>query len=168
MLQLFNIFWQICLLRGVPQQLPASRFLLVLTLMLHILLDLLFALFTLPLFHAAAASLFNVALLFAFIHVLLKLTHKSTRFLQTLTALLGSGLVLGMLALPLTIWFYSINTPEARLLPSMLTLGLIIWGMLVTGHILRHALDVHQSLALLLAFAYTLLSYNLMGLLFPY
>ena len=40
----------------------------------------------------------------------------------------------------------------------------IVWSVVVTVHILRHALGVNQGIALLFALGYTFLAYSVMGL----
>jgi len=168
MLYLLKVFLDICLLRAGPQDLPASHFLMWLALALHALLGVVFALFTLPLGQALLAAATGTALLLLAIQIALTITYKPERRIQTVTALAGSELLLGLLALLPTVWFYSVDGAQARLLPSLLSLLFIVWGVVVTGHILRHALAISQAFALMLALAYTLFSYSLMGTLFPY
>jgi hypothetical protein len=89
--------------------------------------------------------------------------NRLARFVQTAIALMGSGLLLGLLALPLISWSRSPDSGEA----GLLLLALIIWSMVVMGHILRHSFEIGLGIGIGLAFAYTLLSWNLALILFP-
>lgn len=164
MQQLLKVFVAICLLRAGPQHLPASRFLLGLALAAHVLLGLAFALFTLPLAQALLAAVIGTALLLGVVQALLLVHRKSQRVQQTATALAGSEFLLGLLALPPTLWFHAVQGNSARIVPSLLSLLLIVWSVVVTVHILRHALKVSQGIALLFALGYTILAYSVMGL----
>ncbi len=164
MQQLLKVFVAICLLRAGPQHLPASRFLLGLALVAHVLLGLAFALFTLPLAQALLAAVIGTALLLGVVQALLLVHRKSQRLQQTATALAGSEFILGLLALPPTLWFHAVQDNSARIVPSLLSLLLIVWSVVVTVHILRHALEVSQGIALLFALGYTILAYSVMGL----
>jgi hypothetical protein len=162
--QLLKVFVNICLLRSGPQQLPASRFLLLLVLLAHLLTGLVFVLFTLALPQALLAALIGTVLLYAVVQGLLSAHRKPQRVSQTVTALAGCEVLLGALALPLTAWFYAVEEGSARIVPSLLSLVIIVWSVVVTVHILRHALQVSQGIALLFALGYTFLAYSVMGL----
>lgn len=155
----------ICLLRAGPQDLPASRFLLAWVLGLHALLGLVFGLFEGPAMRALAGALLGTVLLYVLAQVLLILRGRMVRLVQTVTALAGSEFLLGLIALLPALWFYAVEGAGQRLLPSLLTLAILVWNLVVTGHILRHALEIHQSFALLLALGYIILAYQLMALL---
>lgn len=161
--QLLKVFVNICLLRTGPQQLPASRFLLLLTLLTHLLIGLVFALFTLPLPQALLAAAVGTALLYGVVLGLLSAHRKPQRVPQTVAALAGSEVLLGVLALAPTAWFYSVEGDSVRIVPSLLSLVIIVWSVVVTVHILRHALQVSQGIALLFALGYTFLAYSVMG-----
>lgn len=164
MLQLLKVFVYICLLRAGPQDLPAARILLVLALVAHALLGVGFALFSLPLAQSLLAAGLGTALLYGVVYGLLLVHRKAARITQTATALAGCEVVLGLLALPPTFWFYAAASDSARAVPSLLSLVIIVWSVVVTVHILRHALAVSQGIALLFALGYTILAYSVMGM----
>ena len=74
-----------------------------------------------------------------------------------------SGLLLGLLSLPLVSWNHRSQSAES----SLLLLLLIFWSILVLGHILRHAFSVPLNVGIAIGVAYTLFSWNLLALLFP-
>lgn len=159
--RLFGVFIDICLLRAGPQDLPASGFLAGVTVLLHWLLGVLLSLYGLPPALALVSALLGTLLLVAVVHGLLALRGLGSRFHQTLTAMAGCELLLGLFAFPLMVWYYNTDDP---FIPSILSLGLLAWGLVVSTHILRHALNVPAVMGFVAALGYTALSYSVAGL----
>jgi len=161
---LLNTAVELCLLRLGPQQLPASPILLQVSLILNVLVGVLVMMAAKEgLAEAVAESLFEVALMLGVLYMGLKSYDKLRRFNQTASALLISGLLLGLLSLPLVSWNHRSQSAES----SLLLLLLIFWSILVLGHILRHAFSVPLNVGIAIGVAYTLFSWNLLALLFP-
>ena len=161
---LLNTAVELCLLRLGPQQLPASPILLQVSLILNVLVGVLVMMAAKEgLAEAVAESLFEVALMLGVLYMGLKSYNKLRRFNQTASALLISGLLLGLLSLPLVSWNHRSQSAES----SLLLLLLIFWSILVLGHILRHAFSVPLNVGIAIGVAYTLFSWNLLALLFP-
>ena len=161
---LLNTAVELCLLRLGPQQLPASPILLQVSLILNLLVGVLVMMAAKEgLAEAVAESLFEVALMLGVLYMGLKSYNKLRRFNQTASALLISGLLLGLLSLPLVSWNHRSQSAES----SLLLLLLIFWSILVLGHILRHAFSVPLNVGIAIGVAYTLFSWNLLALLFP-
>lgn len=107
---------------------------------------------------------------------LLIATGRAARFGQTLTALFGTGALLSAAALPF-VWIVarSLGDPGAppetlpppALLSTLALFGLLLVSLLVTGHILRHALDWSYAAGVLAATAYFALSTLVFRSLFP-
>jgi len=168
MLYLARIWFDICLWRAAPQDLPASGPLLVLTLACYLLVSLLVSLGSYGLAGAAALALLDLGLLSGFVLVLLYLQDKTARINQTLSALAGTGSLLGVFALPL-VWWVQPETPPEQV-PALLTLlwlALLVWNLLVMGHIMRHALSSSFPVGFGVALLYVLLSMQVIGALFP-
>jgi hypothetical protein len=107
--------------------------------------------------------------LIVFVQLLLYLLSRSARIPQTLTAMAGSGSLLGLLALPLVLWGQPAQAEEqvsGLLLYAWLLL--LVWNLLVTGHILRHALSTSLGIGTGVALLYTLISMQIVAALFPY
>lgn len=153
---LFTTFLQIMLLRSGPQVLPASRHLLGLSLLLHWLTGVALGLFGQPLrlsvFSALAATLLMVAL----VHFILMLQRHRPRFTQTLTALAGCEVILGLIALPISTLYYAGDW--ARDIAALLLLAVLGWNVVLAAHIFRHALDITQGRGLIYAICYMLIS----------
>ncbi|WP_006787769.1 hypothetical protein [Thiorhodospira sibirica] len=149
MTALIRPFFEIIFLRQGPQDLPASRALLALCLLLYILLGIVIASPFYGLQQAIVQSVLEVSLLALLVWLLLRLRGMAARFTQTLTAFSGAGVLLGLLTLPLV---YSLLGAEARsteqipALASLTYLLILGWLLGVYGHILRHAMNF-QGLA---------------------
>jgi hypothetical protein len=80
--------------------------------------------------------------------VLLNTRRLGTRIPQTISALAGTGIILGLLALPLLLGFDA-SRPQPGL--ALAYLGLFLWSLAVDGHIYRHALSITMGLGVLVA-----------------
>jgi hypothetical protein len=158
-IRLLQLFVDICLLRAKPQDLPVSSFLFGLTIVVALaaaMPGLLFTMEGIP--TALAAAAMNMALVLIFLRGGLYFLHKDPRFLQTATALFGSGAVLDLLAIPV----YFIMAPEPGTdivspLGSLLFLLFLVWNLIVVGHILRHSLDIKLGAGIAVAIIYLVL-----------
>lgn len=162
------MFWEICLLRGTPRELPRSPVLLGLVVALGLVIDNINLGFAVPAASAvqvAGAVLVHTGLLAGSLTGLLALTGYAARVVQTLTALIGSGLILSLIAMPLIM--LSGLSGQLALVLAVLLVILNIWSLLVTMHILRHALSINRILAGLLAAGYYLLSLMVIERLLP-
>ena len=100
MLALFNLFLDICLFRKAPQDVPASTPLLKMCLLAYALSGLVVLLISAPVAVAVALLqiLLDMVLLGGLLYLGLILRRHPQRFEQTLSALTGSGTLLGLLA----------------------------------------------------------------------
>ena len=71
------------------------------------------------------------------------------RAVQTFTALMGTGAIIGAVVLLLM--------AVLPALPWALRLGIFVWNLSVIAHILRHALGIHVIGAFIIAFGYAML-----------
>ena len=165
---LFELFLAICLLRKGPQDVPASPVLLRLTLLSYGLSAVLIPLLDVSLVTSLLLIMLDIALLTGLTYGALALRDYRPRFMQTLTALLGTGTLLQLLALPL------LFLPEQEMAGTgappwlgLLWLGLFIWGIAVMAHILRQALSTSLGVGVLYSLAYVMLYWTLSGWLQP-
>ena len=96
----------------------------------------------------APRSLLAIGVQFSLIAFLLKLRNFPTRLPQTLTAVAGTGIIFGMLAL-LILTRIDPGKPQPDL--AFLYLGLFGWSLAVDAHIYRHSLSITMSIGVLLA-----------------
>jgi hypothetical protein len=157
---LLHYFWDLCLLRAKPQDAPASYLLLLLSLLINLLVGVLVLgdTFGGPL-PAFLASLVDDLLLMGFLWLLLLWRGWGNRFLQAMTALLGSGILLSLISYPLQLAVG--NAPQQSTVAAWAGLSLLlilVWIHLVMGHILRYALEVALPAGILLALAFNFTS----------
>lgn len=164
MYALIRPFIRLSLLDAGPQDLPASRILLGLCLAGYIGISLLVAV---PGYGVGSALLqtgLDAALLAAYTRFILKARRHSERFLQTLIALLGTGILFSVLALPFA---YSIaGQPPTSDLTVFAYLVVLGWIVVVYGHIFRHALTTTLFVGIAIALGYVLLTAMIMQALF--
>jgi hypothetical protein len=162
-IRLLQLFIDICLLRAKPQDLPVSSFLFGLTIVVALVTAIPGLVLTMKSISTAlAAAAMNTVLVLIFLRGGLYFMKMEPRFLQTATALFGSGAMLDLLAIPV----YLMLVPEpgtnvASLLGSLFFLLLLVWSLIVAGHILRHSLEIKLGGGVAIAVLY----YVLIGLL---
>jgi hypothetical protein len=168
MSRLILIWFDICLLRAGPQHLPASRELLGLAMASFTVVSFLLSLPGYPLVAAGQLALMDATLLVVFAAMVLYLSGKMARLTQTLTALSGTGTLLGLIALPVMQLLSSgQEAGQPFLLAGMLWLVLFGWNLVVMAHIMRHALSVSFPVAIGIAMLYTLVAMQVIKALFP-
>jgi hypothetical protein len=170
--RLLLFFIELCLLRAAPQDLPGVWVLFWLLLPVSLLLGMLLIGSSLGgLDRAFFAALIDLGVMLSWTGLLLGFKRHGERFLQTVTGLLGIGIVLGLLVLPLQLALADIPA-DAELglitqLASVLLLFAMVWSMVVSGHVYRHALDVSLGLGMGLALSYSVITTLVIGLIFP-
>ncbi|MFP4079825.1 MAG: hypothetical protein ACLFMW_04360 [Ectothiorhodospira sp.] len=160
MYALIRPFVQLALLRQGPEDLPASGLLMWLCVLAYLLLGLVV---TVPFFPFQVAVLqtgMELGLLALFSVSLLSSQGLRPRFVQTFTALLGVGVIMGALMLPLVYSLRGAETPqEIPALSTIVYLVLLGWLLTSYGHILRSALNLRSlSSGVALAVFYLILT----------
>jgi len=165
---LFNSFMEICLFRLGPQDLPASNIFLTIVFVISILLALLLNLINLSFQHAVLAMMINITVVIIITWLILRLYNKPMRFIQTLTAQMGAGVVISVVAAPVIVMLVYAEEHDVDMTAAIvLWLGLFIWELAVTAHILRHALSTTFLQGFLMAILYPLIYFQLIDFLIP-
>jgi hypothetical protein len=165
-LQFLKVFLDIVLWRRGPQDLPASALLFVLVTAAYVAVSVV----QLMMLHEAGGVWFvfvvlDPALLLGGTWLLLRLFGHPERFLQTATAVLGTGALLGVLAyLPLQWLLDSVGATPESTLAGIAALALVVIFALVTGRILKLALETSLFTGVAIALTYFLLINLLLGL----
>jgi len=158
-LHFLKAFLDIVLWRRGPQDLPASRLLLWLTAAAYVVVSI--VQLTLLEEPAAAWLVFVVldpVLLTAGVYLLLKLFGKTDRFLQTATAVLGTGVVLGLcMFLPAQWLLTAAGVPPESKVAGSIALGMVVIFALVTGRILKLSTETTLFTGVTLSLTYFLL-----------
>lgn len=160
---LIKLFFDICLFKKGPQDLPASRLLLGLTMLAYLLVGVVLLGLESNWGDAVIQALVEVGMLLGFLFVTLKVAGLMHRFMQTTIAMLGTDALISSCAVPLLTWM--LTSPQAKGVYLFL-LMLMLWHMAVVAHILRHALSRSLAVGLGLAIVYIVASYQVMLLLF--
>ena len=149
----------ICLFQARPQDLPASRFLFIGSLLITAITglpSLILATGTLGL--AVVAVLMDVALTLLFLRWGLYFLQLEPRFLQSATALFGTGVIFNLVAVPVQQTLAGAETGGGQaVVGGLLFLVLLGWNLAVNGHILRHTLSIRLAGGIAIALVYYLL-----------
>ncbi|HCB15304.1 MAG TPA: hypothetical protein DEP36_17300 [Gammaproteobacteria bacterium] len=164
---LFNLFLDICLFRKGPQHVPSSVALLKICLLAYSLSGLLVLILSTPPPVAILQILLDLVLLSGLVYLALILYRHPQRFEQTLSALTGTGTLIGLFALPLMSWIVHQQPDGDTQLPSLLLLVLMIWSIAIMAHILRQAFEASVFVGALYSLGYTFLSWTLTGWIGP-
>ena len=167
MLQLIRAWFDICLLRRAPQELPASGYLLGISLGCYVLVSVLVTSQSYAFTRALLLAAVDLGLLIIFVWSLLYLQSKTARINQTLSALAGSGSLMGLIALPLLLAIGpdKVNEPVPAPLLSLWLL-LLLWNLIIMAHIIRHALSSSFAIGFGISLLYALLSMQVITTLF--
>lgn len=173
---LIRLFIDIALHRKGPQDVPAAGGVLGLALCAYLAIG---ALALWPSTGGVGALVGQLAADLALVVVvftgLLAVTGHASRTTQTLAALLGTGALLSAVAVPF-IWIasrmFTDGAPnegmeQIALLSTMFLFMLLLASLLVTGHIVRHALDWSYAAGVLTAVIYFAASVAVSRWLFP-
>ncbi len=162
---LLILFGRISCLQKGPEDVPASTALFMLMLILSLVLDLISTRFGLPdvrVFEVLLIVVIANASILGLTAMLLQMFGYLQRIMQTLTALLGISIFITVLAMPVLFALQSrMDDPGGW---GMILLLLEVWHLVITAHILRHALSISILLGLMLATGYKLLGYQIVGL----
>ena len=156
------------LLRRAPQDDGLSYGALVAALLAYLCIDLLQGIGSAAGRAAFTITLTEMLVMAAFTWTVLQFAGKAARLVQTLTALAGTGAVLGVASLPLVL--QTARAHQAGALPAALVMGwlvLLAWGIAVEAHIFRHALATRYGIGLMVAGLHTVLAIGLLNMIFP-
>jgi hypothetical protein len=169
---LFLAFFDICRLIKRPQDIPESKNLLTICAVVYGILSILLISLSQPAEKAIFASIIELFLIMIFTLAILQSVGKSSRWIQTVTALIGTGIIISIIAFPayLLIGVGELNDLQTGTAPSiglMLLAALSCWNIAIMAHILRHALEVNFAIALFLAIMYIWIIYSFTSAIMP-
>jgi len=166
MLLLFKLFLNICLYRAGPQDVPSSRVLMNLTVLLYFVLSLVITLVDTTFARALIFVATDLAMMISLTLFGLWLRHFINRVQQTITALTGTGIVFNLISWPLYI-LASHYSAEQLLFPQYLLYLLVFWNIGIIGHILQKALSIPFWTAIIISVLYMFTYYSVVGMLLP-
>ena len=164
-MNIISQYIDLCLFKASPAELPASDSLLKLTLLVYFLTGVALSYIDNSWIISIFTSLADMLFMMIAVALLLKFRGFQTRYQQSLSALAGTGVCIGIVGTPIMIWFNRINEAEqATSLAMIFVLALMFWSLMVTAHIFRQTLEIKPSSASILTVAYTLMSILISGL----
>ena len=167
-LKLFKPFWDICKLKLGPQALPAYVSLFFVALVIATIIDSISTSLLMPeltgLHALVIVAIYNVVLLVT-IYGLMTLLGYRTRIMQTLTALVGCGLIISLVLLP-GIVISTIGSGQEKLFGLILLVD-NVWRIAVNAHIFRHAFSVGMLMSMILSVSYLLFGILLADFILP-
>lgn len=154
------LIWNTCLLQAGPQDYPHSPLFAGLLVAANIALS---TALTAVYIEAAVAlwlPLLIMVLVIGMTWTLLALRGHTARAVQTVAALAGSDILLTLAQAPIIL---SSNPDQ----PNLAIFFVWIWGIAVTGHILRHALSVSMLTGLMIGIGYFAISVSIAEMILP-
>ncbi len=162
MSRLLIVFLDMLRLRSGPQDLPASRRLMVVLAVLYIAGGFMAGnVLSEP--DYAPRALVAIGVQFAFVILLLNTRGLGDRIQQTISALAGTGFIFGMISVYL-LSLIDVEKPQVELVAFYM--ALFFWSLAVDGHIYRHALSSKMGTGLLVAVAIFAINFVLLRFLF--
>lgn len=116
----------------------------------------------LPLWNALLTASVDTFLMVGLTQIVLWVRDHPERGVQTLTALAGTGALVGLISLPLLAGLHAAEGVVLAL-QGLLWLGLVVWSVVIMGHILRHALAVPMLAGSGVALVYVYISFKVMN-----
>ncbi len=155
------LIFNIMRLRAAPQDLPHSRFLMLLCIGAYLLMGLVIASLDQSLGLALLSSGIDTTLLIGLAWLALWIRGYQSRIIQTVTAFAATGTLFELIGWPLVAYLQQSSADDPSSL-SFLLLVLIIWNIGVIGHILRHAVSVPMWVGTGIALLYIYTSIRVM------
>ena len=155
-------------LKSAPQDLPYSMSLALRLTVAYILSGAIVLQNTVNPPYLLAGMVLGFVVQYLFTYSVLAALAKNERFLQTLCAMLGIGVLFNLLSWPvLSVLADEMAEESLKSTMSLMFLLLISWEVLVKAHIFKHALELKMFASLALSFSLFFISVTLSQLLLP-
>lgn len=157
---IFNFFWQICLLRASPENIPSSRVLTLALLFAYMMLSLttLFIIKSdITILNGLIAVSVEIAVEASIFYGLLYFKSVQNRFLSTFAALLATNLLLTTFILPLNVLLVNMTGGLLADFLEAASIVIFFWWLSVVGYILNKSSNISMMQGVILAFIIELL-----------
>lgn len=152
--RLLPVLFDLCLLKRGPQDLPHWPALTVAALLAAVALEAYSASVLGSTALLPASMLLSAIFALVAPWAILRVRRVEARYWQTLFALIATGLLFSLLALPLLVALGPLDPENLPTLTPVVGWGIVllaVWRLVVSGHIWRHALDVPLPVGVLIA-----------------
>ena len=156
----------ICRLKRGPQDDPVSYTGLALAVSLYVFSDVLVAAANSEWKVAWGMTAIDILVMLVLSFAVLQLTHKSARLIQTLTALAGSGGLLGLMVLP-ALQSAATNQQSSPAWLVIFWLVMMVWSIVVRAHVYRHALSLNYTVGVAVSIVQAVMVLQLLNYWFP-
>ena len=163
MYELLKLFFEICLFKKGPQDIPGSKALLPLLIPVYASVSFLLLILDTDGLNAVMQVLVEILLILGSTRIILFIARKPARYQQTACALMAIDALISFFALPAMATLVG----QGAGLAFIVIILLMIWHWAISGHIFSNALEQPFTFGLGVAFLYILVSYQVMALLFP-
>jgi hypothetical protein len=156
MLAFVQALLNVALRKKGPEDLPDSRFLLWVTFLVYLLLQVPLGWIAYgPSAVLVSTIAVSIILVVSGLWVLLALFGYQARFRQSLTAMLGTNALLSALSMPFSLWRdITINFESGVALPSTIIFAIMVWSLVIDGHIFSRAISKSFGIGLMISVAF--------------
>jgi len=154
-----SVYVRLCFFLASPEQLPANALCAIKAFIIYSAINIILLDIDSSAVAVIAKIIFEISLLAFIVYLGLKLTKQPERFLQTLSSLIGVGMVISIVSTP----FYLFIVPEFKNTQEIsqsvinITLVLLIWNLSVISFIFKRSFGISTLNAALISFSYLLL-----------
>lgn len=154
--QCFSTYLKLSFFKATPEQLPFDFACIVKALVVYSAINLWLLDAHSSVFDVLLKIAIEMGLLVVFLKIGLKVTHKSERFIQTMSALIGVGMVISLISIPIYYLLIPQFLQQQELTQSVIniTLLLLIWNLAVISHIFKRSLEISTLMSAVIAFNY--------------
>ncbi|GJM11515.1 MAG: hypothetical protein DHS20C11_37910 [Lysobacteraceae bacterium] len=166
MSRLLAIYLAICGLKRGPQDLPASRSLLYLSGTLYAATIWLYEIREGDVWTGLPTVILGIVTTWALYSSLLRFNEKEARLTQTLSASFGCNAIFNLAAAPIR-WPWA-DAILAKTEPppgfGLMLFAIIIWSLVIEGHVVRNAIDTSLGKGMAIALAFAIISVTVLVL----
>jgi hypothetical protein len=155
MTQQISRFITLCFFMQNHQDLPRSQKLLRISLVIHFFLGL--VILALMIDPVEASIQISAKMVFSLFFVLIAVlfARKFSLFLPAITAIIMCENLIAFIGLPVAFWMHSV---EEVVIPFYISVALVVWGLAVTGFILRKLFSIKLGSAAMVSVLYFLVA----------
>lgn len=158
-IQCFSVYLKMTFFKATPDEVPCDVSCLIKSLVIYCMINL-----WLLDVHSSAQSVISkigieMLLMITVLFIGLKVTKKQERFLQSLSSLVGIGMIISLISIPVYYLFIPqfLQDQEINQTVINITLVLLIWNLAVMSHIFKRSFEVSTFMAATISFNYLII-----------
>ncbi len=164
-MEVISRFFDLCLFRASPSDIPASTWLLKVTLLSYFVLSVVVN----QLDNTWSASIFislaDIVVMMMAVSLLVSFRGFQARYTQVLTALAGSACCITVVGSPIIWWFFQIEAEQqGASFVLLMMFALLIWSLMVIAQIFRQSLEITSGVSMMVTITYMMVTVAVTGL----